>query len=482
MDACGYGRWMADERELLGFDAVALSDGIRRGHFTRSEVLDATIRRIERLDGELNAVVTRCFERAADRLTEVPESAPLAGVPTLVKDLVDVEGLVRSEGSRLQAGNVSPASPAYIEQMEAAGLVIAGKTNTPEFASLAVTDNELFGRTRNPWNPACSPGGSSGGAAVAVAAGYVPIAHGTDGGGSNRIPASACGVFGMKPSRGRMASGELDGSHPVFKTHQTISRSVRDSAVLFAATENPSGPFDRVGLVDRPLSEPVRIAVSRADIRGVAPETEAAAALDGAIVLLTEMGHDVVEVPAPVDGERLFEAYRSIFLSRTVGMVDAIEQQAGRPIEETGLLTRNTIGLMRSGDDLGPGAFEAGERQRLEIGRTMEGFFQRADVWLSLVHPYDTISPDDLSPQDEFDAERSERLLSNAPVANMIGAPSMSVPFRFGTPSGVPIGVMCTTAPGRDRLLYELALAVEEANPWAHRWAPGSAMPDAPLR
>ena len=478
---CGYGPCMVDEGELLGLDAVALSVGIRAGEFTASEVLAATMQRIERLDAGLNAVIARCFERAADRLGAVSASAPFAGVPTLVKDLVDVEGLVRSEGSRLQAGNVSPASPAYIEQMEASGLVIAGKTNTPEFASLAVTDNELFGRTLNPWNRAFSPGGSSGGAAVAVAAGYVPIAHGTDGGGSNRIPASACGVFGMKPSRGRMASGELDGSHPVFKTHQTISRSVRDSAVLFAATEDPSGPFDPVGLVDRPLSEPVRIAVSRADIRGVAPEPEAAAALDDAIALLSEMGHHLVEVPAPVDGERLFEAYRSIFLSRTVGMVEAIERQAGRPIEETGLLTRNTIGLMRSGDDLGPGAFEAGERQRLEIGRTMEEFFHRADVWLSLVHPYDTISPADLSPQDEFDAARSERLLSNAPVANMIGAPSMSVPFRFDTPSGVPIGVMCTAAPGHDRLLYELALAVEEASPWAHRWAPGSAISDVRL-
>ena len=472
---------MVDERELLGFDGVALAEQIRAGDLTASEVLDATIRRIERLDGDLNAVVTRCFERAADRIAAVPEGAPFAGVPTLVKDLVDVEGLVRSEGSRLQAHNVSDASPAYIEQLEASGLVIIGKTNTPEFASLAVTDNELFGRTLNPWNPAYSPGGSSGGAAVAVAAGYVPLAHGTDGGGSNRIPASACGVFGMKPSRGRMASGELDGSHPVFKTHQALSRTVRDSAALFAATEAGAGAFERIGLVSEPLQRPIRIAVSHADIRGVAPDPAAAAALDGAVRLLTEMGHQLIDVAAPVDGAQLFEAYRSIFLSRTVGMVEAIERQAGRPIEETGLLTRNTIGLMRSGDALGPAAFEAGEAHRFEIGAQMQAFFERADVWLSLVHPHDTISPDELSPHDEFEAARSERLLSNAPVANMIGAPSMCVPMQFDTPSGVPIGVMCTAAPGQDRLLYELALAMEAANPWAHRWAPKSAMFDDPL-
>jgi amidase len=224
-------------RELLEFDAVGLSALIRAGELQPAEVLDATMERIELLDGTINAVIDHAFDRARSLLADVEADAPFAGIPTFVKDLIDVEGLRRSEGSRLQMGNVSAASPDYIAQMERAGLVIAGKTNTPEFASLPVTDNEVFGRTLNPWSLDHSPGGSSGGSAAAVAAGYTPIAHGTDGGGSNRIPSSACGVFGMKASRGRQASGELDGSHPVFKTHQAISRTVRDSAALFAVTE-----------------------------------------------------------------------------------------------------------------------------------------------------------------------------------------------------------------------------------------------------
>lgn len=196
-------RARVDQRELLEFDAVGLSALIRSGELRPDEVLDATIARIEALDGTINAIIDQAFDRARCRISDVDVDAPFAGIPTFVKDLIDVEGLRRSEGSRLQMNNISEASSDYVVQLERSGLVIAGKTNTPEFASLPVTDNEVFGKTLNPWSLNNSPGGSSGGSAAAVAAGYTPIAHGTDGGGSNRIPASACGVLGMKASRGR---------------------------------------------------------------------------------------------------------------------------------------------------------------------------------------------------------------------------------------------------------------------------------------
>lgn len=468
---------MTGQRELLEFDAVGLSELIRSDELKSGEVLDATIARIELLDGAINAVVDRAFDRARSRLAAVDVGSPFAGIPTFVKDLIDVEGLRRSEGSRLQMGNMSQASPAYVAAMEAAGLVIAGKTNTPEFASLPVTDNEVFGKTLNPWSLDHSPGGSSGGSAAAVAAGYTPIVHGTDGGGSNRIPASACGVFGMKASRGRQLSGELDGSHPVFKTHHAISRTVRDNATLFAATEiQQGGAFAPVELVAGPASRRLRIAVSWADILGTDPEPAARAALTAAVDLLMELGHEVIEVPAPVDGADFYTAYRNLFLARTVGMIDMIEAQAGAPIEQTGLLTPLTIGLMRQSDELAPDAAESGDAYLRQLSADMDRFFEQADVWLALVHPHDSIDADEFDPMGRFDRHKSETYLSNAAVANMSGSPSMSVPLCFDTPTGVPIGSMFTAAPGADRLLYELAFELEEAQPWAHRWAPHSAM------
>ena len=466
---------MVDQRELLSYDAVGLSDLVRAGELTRAELLEATIQRVELLDGTLNAVTTRSFERAGGQPAPAA-SAPFAGIPTVVKDLVDVQGLPRTEGSRLRSSNISERSPAYIQQLEAAGLAIAGKTNTPEFASLPVTDNELFGRTKNPWSLDHSPGGSSGGSAVAVAAGYTPIAHGTDGGGSNRIPASACGVFGMKASRGRQVSGELDGSHPVFKTHQAISRSVRDSAALFAATQLRDDTSTPVGFVTGPTDRRLTVAVSRLDVHGSPGEPAAAAALASTIALLSELGHRVVEVPNPVDGHAFYEAYRNLFLSRTVGLIAMIEQQAGAPIEQTGLLTPATIGLMRRSDALAPDAAEQGQRYLEAMSRDMLGFFGTADAWLTLVHPFDAIAADEFDPMCDFDLPKSERYLSNAAVAKMCGAPSMSVPLAFDTPTGVPIGSMFTAAPGDDALLYELAFELEEARPWFGRWAPHSAM------
>lgn len=468
---------MVDQRELLAFDAVGLSALIRSGELQPSEVLDATIERIEDVDGTINAVIDRAFDRARSIVDQVAADAPFAGIPTFVKDLIDVEGLRRSEGSRLQMANVSAASPDYIIKLEQAGLVIAGKTNTPEFASLPVTDNEVFGKTLNPWSLDHSPGGSSGGSAAAVAAGYTPIVHGTDGGGSNRIPASACGVFGMKASRGRQASGELDGSHPVFKTHHAISRTVRDSATLFAATEiQAGGAHPPVGLVTRPTDRRLRIGVSPIDVLGDSPEPAARAALDSTMQLLIDLGHDVTEMPNPVDGAQFYAAYRNLFLSRTVGMLGMIEAQAGAPVEQTGLLTPLTIGLMRQSDELAPDAAERGEAYLQMLTADMETFFGQTDVWLTLVHPHDAISAAEFDPMGEFDRHKSETYLSNAAVANMSGSPSMSVPLAFDTPTGVPVGSMFTAAPGDDGLLYELAFALEEARPWADRWAPNSAM------
>jgi amidase len=228
--------------------------------------------------------------------------------------------------------------------------------------------------------------------------------------------------------------------------------------------------------VTGPTNRSLRIALSPIDVFGADPEPAARAALDATVELLVGLGHQVTEVANPVDGEQFYVAYRDLFLSRTVGMLDMIEAQAGVPVEQSGLLTPLTIGLMRQSDKLAPDAVGLAEAYLRQLSADMDRFFDETDVWLTLVHPHDAIRADEFDPMGTFDQHQSQTYLSNAAVANMSGSPSMSVPLYFNTPTGVPIGSMFTAAPGADGLLYELAFALEAARPWAQRWAPHSAM------
>ncbi|MDA8672107.1 amidase [Gammaproteobacteria bacterium] len=242
--AAGIANSMSDssgslQRQLLEYDAVGLAQLIRSGAISAKEVIDATITRIDALDQDINALTTETFERALTRLAAIPADTQFQGVPILLKDLIDLGGVPRTNGSRLNLTNIPEKSVAYVEAIERAGLSVVGMTNTPEFASGALTDNVVFGTTNNPWDLTRNSGGSSGGSAAAVAAGYVPLAQGTDGGGSNRIPASCCGILGMKASRYRQVSGEADGGHYFLRTHQCLSRTVRDSAAATSGHREP---------------------------------------------------------------------------------------------------------------------------------------------------------------------------------------------------------------------------------------------------
>ncbi|NCF20683.1 MAG: amidase, partial [Haliea sp.] len=213
---------VTQDLELLRHDGIGLAALVRKGQVTPQLLVQATARRIAALDNDLNAITTLSVDRALNFASSVSSRSTFAGVPTLVKDLVDVGGVRRTNGSLMNLAYVPEESVDYIKAMENAGLGVMGMTNTPEFASLALSDNLAFGATRNPWSLEHTAGGSSGGSAAAVAAGYVPLAHGTDGGGSNRIPASCCGLLGMKPSRYRQLSGEADGGHLFLRTHQCL--------------------------------------------------------------------------------------------------------------------------------------------------------------------------------------------------------------------------------------------------------------------
>ena len=465
--------------ELLEYDAVGLAELIRDRHVSSREVLQASISRIERLDGTLNAVTTRSFSRAIDRLDQIGPDTPFAGVPTLLKDLVDVGGIRRTSGSRLLLSNIPEESVEYVQAMERAGLNFLGMTNTPEFASGALTDNLAFGATRNPWDLERSAGGSSGGSGAAIAAGYVPLAHGTDGGGSNRIPASCCGVLGMKPSRYRQVSGEKGGKHMFLRTHQSLSRSVRDSATLLAATENPDNRagYPLVGKVDAPSRRRLRIAFSLENCLGVLPEKTVAAAVEQTAHLCASLGHHVSEVKNPINGASMFKAFEGISLVGMPGLLATVESLTGRKAEEAGILSQAMVDLGRYSESLDANSYDDGLAwfRRAESG--FADFFQQFDLWLTATLPIETPKIGYVGPNTEFGLahSRNQELMSYTAVANGFGAPAMSIPLFLSSETGLPIGSHFIAAPGADRTVYELAYELEAAKPWANLWGPFSA-------
>jgi amidase len=468
------------QHQLLEYDAVGLAQLIRTKTVSAKEVVNAAITRIEALDPDINALTTKTFDRALDRLSEIPADSLFQGVPTLLKDLIDLGGVRRTNGSRLNLTNIPEKSVAYVEAMERAGLSILGMTNTPEYASGALTDNIAFGATNNPWDLARNAGGSSGGSAAAVAAGYVPLAQGTDGGGSNRIPASCCGILGMKASRYRQVSGEADGGHYFLRTHQCLSRTVRDSAVLLAATENPlnRAGYAPVGLVEGASKRRLRIAVSTENSFGEQPEDSVLEVLNTTISLCESLGHEVVLVSNPVVGEHMFPAAEGIMLAPMPGLIAQVESMSGKRVEETGLLTKATIDMARYSQSLARNARQQGLDYFGQLTRDFDKFFETYDLWLTPTIPVESPQNGYITHDSAFELAlmRNRQLLGYTLVANGIGAPAMSVPLFHSSKTGLPIGSHFMAAPGADRMLYELAFELESAQPWKQRWAPHSAM------
>jgi amidase len=305
--------------DLAGLDGVGTADLVRSGQVSAVEVMEAAIRRIEALNPTLNAVITPMYEQALAAASRVAYDAPLAGVPFLAKDLiVEIEGVAISEGSRFVHGTASPYTSELVHRWRRAGLVLLGKTNTPEFGMVPTCEPVLHGPTRNPWNLDRSPSGSSGGSAAAVASGMVPLAHGNDLGGSLRYPASACGLFGVKPTRARNPLGpEYGDAAGGWAVEHALTRTVRDSAVLLDATSGPDlGDPYPAPAATRPYAAEVsahpgrlRIGFTARTPEGVIPHPDCAAALDDAVALCESLGHEVIEAdllpqPHPLSSDK----------------------------------------------------------------------------------------------------------------------------------------------------------------------------------
>ncbi len=457
--------------ELTWIDAVETAERIRRGDLTAAEVVDAAIARAERVQPQLHFLVCDDFDRARSRAAGPLPGGPLAGVPFLIKDLDDYIGLPTRAGSRVHA-DAPPATTqtALVDAYDAAGLIVLGKSTSPEQGYLPTTEPAGQPPTRNPWDPSRSSGGSSGGAAAAVAAGVVPAAHATDGGGSIRIPASACGLVGLKPSRDRTLQalkGRRLTSPITIAVHNVVSRSVRDSAALFAIAEGDMLP--RVGRIEGPSSRRLRIGVVHETATGVKPDPAVAAGVDAAVVLLRELGHAVEESAWPVDGLAFARDFGAYWASGAAADYAAAKAKLGREPGEHDLegFSRTMAARTVAG---GGAELESVVARLREIPARYETWFERLDVIVSPVlglppAPLGWISGD--VPMEDL-GRRLGAYAGYTSLHNVAGGPAISLPLHW-TAEGLPVGVQFASRIADERTLLELAYELEAARPWSHR-------------
>jgi amidase len=472
--------------ELAGLDAIGQAELVRRGDLTALELVEAAIARIERLDPTINAVVTRIFDAAREAARAVAsgplQHAPLAGVPFLIKDLGSTLGGVRQTGgSRALRDNVPAADGELVRRYKRAGLIVLGKTNTPEFGNHSTTEPVLFGPTRNPWGLEHTAGGSSGGAAAAVAAGMVPAAHGGDGAGSIRIPASCCGLVGLKPTRGRITRAPSGDSGASLSVEHVLTRSVRDTAAILDATSGP-GPGDPFVIPPpaRPFlaevgTDPGRLRIgwtARPPI-DVPVHPECAATVRSTAELLASLGHVVEEAAPAFDGEVLLEPMGRVWAAGNAASVRSVARLIGREPERDELeLTTwelnelgrglDAVDLLEAFDDLAAAS------------RAIAPFFERYDAWLTptLAQPPLPLGVLNQSYGGGLAWWRFDLTFNPwNPVANVAGLPSISLPLALSA-AGLPIGSLLTGRFGDEASLLRLAGQLEIARPWADRRPP----------
>ncbi|MBY0564685.1 MAG: amidase [Hyphomonadaceae bacterium] len=460
-----------DSSDALGaLDATGVAAAVRAGDITAIEALEAAIARAERVNGELNFIAAPTYDDARERAAQTL-AGPFAGVPTLIKDLMPVVGQPTRYGCRAFANNIADAQPPFMDAVLASGLVSFGKSTTPEFGLTATTEPLLGGATKNPWDVTRSCGGSSGGAAVAVAARVVPMAHASDGGGSIRIPASCNAVFGLKPSRNRTQPVPGDTEALPISVNGCVSLSVRDSAAFLAVVERSGdgAAFAPVGVVEGPNTQRLRIALNVPDFRGREPDPEVRAATEAAAELCRSLGHDVREARPDLDGEQFSRDFILLWAEGAAQVVSLVQANAGgAPLDQ--LLEPLTLDLARHYQEQGPQALAAAIRRLRDVEARYAAFFSDVDVLLSPVVSKPPLPLGEIAPTLGM-AEGFARVtdyVGYTPLQNVAGAPAMSVPLGWSQ-GGLPIGIQFAAAPGRERMLLELAYELERAQPWAGR-------------
>jgi amidase len=460
--------------EYRSRDAVGLAALVAKGEVTPDELLDAALARMAQVNPQINAVTRDMSDRARGAKAG---ARPLAGVPYLLKDLgAAYGGVPTSYGSRLLAEVTPAADSAMTRQYKAAGLNIFGKTNTPEFGIWPVTEPHLLGVCRNPWDLARTPGGSSGGAAAAVAAGIVPAAHASDGGGSIRIPAACCGLFGMKPSRGRVSFSPGGEGWAGASIQHAVTRSVRDSAVLLDATCAPqTGDPYFLAPPERPFAEEVgrdpdklRIAFTdQALTVGMSLDPEVVAAVQDAARLCESLGHQVEAATLPGDHSAMQAAARTVLWASVAANVDAELERRGRPLAD-GELEPATLDIYRRGKEIPAPEYVRAVQAIHAYGRAAASLFETYDVLLLATLGRPAIPIGYLFEKPEETVRRLFSYMPNTQAFNNSGQPAMTVPLAWSQ-GGLPIGLQFVSRMGDEATLFRLAGQLEQARPWFDR-------------
>jgi amidase len=487
--------------EYTNYDAMGLAELIARRDVSPRELLEAAIMRAEAVNPKLNAIIHPMYDLAKTRAVE-NLSGPFAGVPFLIKDLFqDYAGVPTSGGSRsLKDAGYRPERHAeVVQRFLNAGVVIFGKTNTPEFGAKGITEPDAWGPARNPWNTGHTPGGSSGGSAAAVAAGIVPMAGANDGGGSIRIPAACCGLFGLKPGRGRVPTGPERGEimHGAAIDH-VVSRSVRDSAAMLDAIAGPDvGAPYHIAPPERPYLQEVgrdpgrlRIGFTTRSPIGTSVHPECVKATEDCARLLESLGHHVEQAEPSMDGVGLSRDFLATWFAQIAAIVEYIKDELGASESGFELDTRAMVAIGRA---MRACEYVAAHNRWNDYARALGAFHQRYDFLLTptLALPPARIGEVAMPPWQRvvlqmLFALRLSRLLAVfsgiveqaarenlkwvpfTQLGNLTGVPAMSVPLHW-TADGLPIGVQFVAPPSGEGKLFQLASQLEQARPWAQR-------------
>ncbi len=492
---------MGGFKEYNQYDGLGLAQLVKKKEISAAELCEEAITRIERVNPTLNAVITPMYDLARKAVQAILPDGPFHGVPFLLKDLLgDFAGVPQTMGSKALKNYIPAQDSELVRRYKKAGLVILGKTNTPEFGLKGVTEPELHGPTRNPWNTERTPGGSSGGSAAAVASGMVPMASANDGAGSIRIPAACCGVFGLKVTRGRTPNGPIHGrTWQGAVVEHVISRSVRDSAAILDATQGPDigAPFV-IPPPDRPYLEEIqqspgslKIAFQTQSPIDTAVHPDCIQAVENAVGLLEELGHTVEEAQPDVDGRALAKGLIVLYSGEVAAVLDDLIPLLDRKVKPSDVESITwTLGLL--GRTYSAGRIVKAKREWERAARMMGRFQETYDIYLTPTLAYPPVKIGELDPRPIelallkiINTLRLGRLLlatgaidkmaldnlSKTPftqLANFTGQPAMSVPLYWSSDE-MPCGLHFMGRYGDEATLLRLAAQLEKAQPWFNK-------------
>ena len=468
--------------DLMRLSMVEQARLIRTNEVSAPEMVEAAIAAIEKLNPDINAVVLPLFDMARTAVKALNGDEPYAGVPILLKDvLAEYAGAPMTEGSRFLRGYISPRDSELVARYRRAGLIVVGRTNSPEFASKPTTEPELYGATLNPWDKTRSPGGSSGGAGAAVASGMVAVAHANDGGGSTRIPAGNCGLVGLKPTRGRNPLGPDYGDVGAsgLLCEHVVTRTVMDNAVVLDMTAGadrgapfypppPARPFaDEVG------AEPgkLKIAFSTEPIMPTDVHPDCQQAAREAAKLCEDLGHHVEEAKPQANGERFSAFFTSIWVAMVAWMIRDWSRRTGvTPSKE--MFELHTWKMFEVDEKKRPSDLLLAIHDMHLFAREVAPFFDTYDVWLTptMIQPPVPLGYFDFNPDaPRQSTERMETIPRFTAPANVTGQPGISLPLHWNE-ENLPIGVHLMGRYADEATLFRLSAQLETARPWAHRW------------